>query len=184
MKKIVLTFGVLLLSAIAAAVAYVLGPEEEAALCAIAIGCFTLLVVGGGTYLVIYAIRMKQLDIPADELADNEVVWARTSHAVHYRTGNTWKFWETVGGRLFLTSAALEFRANSAEWWVYRIKMPLEEIRRAEPCAIGFLIPGGLRVERRDGSYELFAFGAAFDVSREWANAILAFRDDLEENPC
>jgi hypothetical protein len=180
MKPLVRIALVLTVTAIATVVAYFAGAEEVAVMRALAIGLLTLLVVGGGTYLVIYTIRMKQLEIPAEEMGDEEVVWAKTTHTVHYKSGNTFKFWEAVGGKLFLTNEVLEFRANPAEWWVYRIKIPLLDIRRASPCKIG-LFPGGLRVEREDGTFELFTFGSAFDVSREWADAIMEFGDDIAE---
>lgn len=180
MKLVLRVALVLTIAAIASVVAYFAGAEREAVERALAIGLLTLLVVGGGMYLVIYAIRMKQLDIPAAELGENEVVWAKTTHTVHYKTGNPYKFWEAVGGKLFLTNKVLEFRAGPAEWWVYRIKIPLQQIHDARPSKIGF-VSGGLRIERDDGTFELFTFGATFDVSREWADAIMDFRDDLAE---
>ena len=182
MKWIVVSAGILGVTIAVAVVGYFLGAEEIAALRAATLGLMTLLIVGGGTYLVVYARRMRQLDLPADDMGANEVLWAKTSGSmVHYRSGNPWKFWETVGGRLFLTSDVLEFRANPAEIRPYRIVIPLREIRRARACALFGIIRGGLRIERTDGTFELFTFGAAFDVSRAWADAIEEFRDDLVE---
>jgi len=179
---VLLTIAVLLLAAVVTVLAYFLGAEEEAIPRAGGLGFGTLLLVGGGAYLVIYTIRMRQLDVPGDELGDSEVVWAKSSGSMaHFRSGKPWMFWDSVGGRLFLTNDVLEFRANPAEPWAYKITIPLADIRRAAPCSILGFINGALRVERMDGSYEIFTFGAAFDVSREWAKAIMEFRNDLLE---
>jgi hypothetical protein len=167
---------------LATAIGYFAGAEDEAITRAFAIGFMTLLVSGGVSYLVYYARAMKQANITDEELDESEVVWAKTAQSmVHYKSGTPLKFWEAVGGRLFLTNQVLEFRTFPAELFSYRLVIPLEEIRRARPCRILGFISGALRVERYDGSFELFTFGAAFDVSREWADAIMDFRDDLEE---
>jgi hypothetical protein len=179
MKRLALPALVLVATAITSSIAYFVGDPKEAGWRAVSIGILTMGVLGTGSYLAVYVIRQKQIEISADELGEKEVVWAKTAHMVHFKSGNPYKFWEAVGGRLFLTNKVLEFRANPAEWWVYRIKIPLEAIRRATPCTIG-LAAGGLRVERRDGTCELFTFGAASNVSREWAEAIATFRDHLE----
>ena len=146
------------------------------------IGFLTLLVGGGVAYLIFYFHEAKHLTIAEEEFEDEEVLWAKTCQSmVHYKSGNPLKFWEAVGGRLFLTNQVLEFRTFPAELFAYRIVIPLGEIRRARPCSLFGVIPGALRIERLDGSFELFNFGAAFDMSREWADAIIAFRDDLED---
>lgn len=174
--------GVLLVTAAAAVIAFFAGSEKEAVPRAFAIGFLTLVVVGGMTYLIYYAVAMKRLDLPKEELDHEEVVWAKTAKSmVHYKSGNPLKFWEAVGGRLFLTNQALEFRTFPAELYTYQIVVPLREIRRASPCNVLGIIRGALRIERRDGTFELFNFGAAFDMSREWAEAIMDFRDDLQE---
>ncbi len=81
MKAFVVTTLVLLATAIASFVAYFAGAEADARMRAFAVGFLTLGGLGGSAYLVNYIIRMRQLDIPADELGDDEVVWARTTHA-------------------------------------------------------------------------------------------------------
>jgi len=182
MKRFLLWTVPLLVAVVVTLLGYYGGSKEEAFPRAFALGFLTLLVGGGGTYLVVYFARMRQLDIRADELGADEVVWAKTSGSVaHYRSGATWKFWETVGGRLFLTNQVLEFRANPVEPWTYTIAIPLDQIRLAAPYNIFGFINGGLRIERLDGTFELFTFGAAFDLSQEWAHAIKKFRADLRE---
>jgi hypothetical protein len=94
---------------------------------------------------------------------------------VHHKSGKPSRFWERVGGKLFLTSEALEFRTHPMDWYAYRIRIPVREIECATPCKIGSL-SRGLRVERKDGSFELFAFGAIFDRSSEWVDAIIRVR--------
>jgi hypothetical protein len=174
---------VLLTVGAATVIAYFAGSEEEAIPRAFAIGFLTLIVGGGVSYLAYYFWAVKTLDISAEELDDKEVVWAKTAQSmVHYKSGNPLRFWEAVGGRLFLTNQVLEFRSFPAELYSYRLIIPLCDIRRAKPYSVLGFIAGGLRVERRDGSYELFTFGAAFDQSREWADAIMDFRDDLAES--
>jgi hypothetical protein len=178
MTRLLLTLLNVAFALLVGVVAYFVGAEEEAVLRAFTLGFVTLFLGGASTYLFIYFKRMRELELPNEELGDEEVVWAKTTHIVHYRTGNIHKFWETVGGKLFLTNHAVEFRANSAEFWVYRIVIPLREVHQAMPCNIG-VFPAGLRIERKDGTFELFTFGAMYDVSREWADAIMAFRADL-----
>jgi hypothetical protein len=170
-KAIGLTLMILAISAIASLFAYVAGSPEEAVARSMPVGLLALLVLGGGTYLLIYTKGMKQLDYPASELEANEVVFGK-SRILHYKTGQPWKIWEGVGGKLFLTNEAVEFRTTPNELWIYRIRIPLIEISQVKPCKIGHL-PGGLRIERMDGSFELFTFGAVFDVSREWAERIM-----------
>lgn len=186
MKRVALVFGPLFLTIAVSAIAFIAGAEEEAILRAIVLGSLTLLVSGGGTYLYLYARQQRELDLPSGELGDDEVVWAKsTGSVVHFRSGKPWKFWETVGGRLFLTNEVLEFRANPLEVRPYRILIALREVRWAKPVALFGIVKGALRIERMDGTHELFTFGAAFDVSREWASAIENFRDDLpyEDEP-
>lgn len=187
MKALLLTAFVLCVTALVGVGAYWLGDEEEAVPRTLALSFLTLVVVGGITLLVVYVrgvtSSLQNLDITPDELAANEVLWAKTSGSmVHFKSGTALKFWEGVGGKLFLTSHVLEFQAHAGQPWVYRIIIPLSEIRRARPVRILGLFPGALRVEREDGSFELFNFGAPFDRSREWAEAIMEFRDDLEED--
>jgi hypothetical protein len=178
MKRFLIVEMVLIVAVVAAIAGYFV-VEEAPFLGASAFGGMTVLVVGGAIYLIHYARCLRQLDLPAEELGDREVLWAKTQQSmVHYLSGNPYKFWEAVGGKLFLTNEFLEFRASPAEYWVYRVMIPLSEVRDARPCTILGFIKGALRVERTDGSFELFTFGAAFDVSREWAHAILDFRDD------
>jgi hypothetical protein len=173
---------VLLVVGIATVIAYFAGSEEVAIPRAFAIGLLTLVVGGGASYLAYYVRSIKNLDLPAQELEDEEVVWAKTALSmVHYKSGNPLKFWEAVGGRLFLTNQVIEFRSFPAELYVYRVTIPLDDIRRARPCTVLGFITGGLRIERLDGTFELFTFGAAFDLSREWADAIMDFRDDLAD---
>src|SRR5262249_39802410 len=170
------------LAAVLSVVGYFVGElNGEPIAAAFGFGFMTLLVVGGGAYLVHYARSMSKAELLDHELGDKEVVWAKTAQSmVHYRGGTPLKFWEVVGGRLFLTNQVLEFRSFPAEYFVYRLVIPLAEIVDAQPCRLLGIIPGALRVEREDGSIELFAFGAAFDVSVEWAREILDFRDDLD----
>ncbi len=163
-------------------IAYFAGDEKEAVPRAFALGFLTLVVAGGTGYLVYYFRTTGSLRLPKDELDEGEVLWAMTAQSmVHYKSGNPLKFWEAVGGRLFLTSEVLEFRSFPAELYVYRLIVPLREIRDAQACRILGFARGGLRIERHDGTFELFTFGAAFDISNDWAHAILRFRDDLNE---
>jgi hypothetical protein len=142
-------------------------------------GFMTFVVVGGITYLVYYTKCVNALDLPENELESDEILWGKNGQSmVHYKTGNAYKFWEAVGGKLYLTNKRLEFRAHGGQPWVYRLTIPLQEIRKATPVYILAIVPGALRIERIDGTTELFTFGATFDVSLEWANAIIAFRDD------
>jgi hypothetical protein len=182
MSRYVVIPAILALTAGMSVLGYFVGENTgEPIPAAIGLGLLTLF-VGGGAYLVHYTRSMNKTTLPKQELEEGEVVWAKTHQSmVHFRTGSALKFWEAVGGRLFLTNQVLEFRSFPAEFFVYRLTIPLEQIVHAESYRLFGLIPGALRVWRRDGSFELFTFGAAFDMSAEWADAILDFRDDLRE---
>jgi hypothetical protein len=183
MTRYLVIAAIFLLTGIMSVVGYFVGEYDEQPIAmAFLFGFMTILPAGGITYLVYYQRSMNKLDLHGDELDDKEVVWAKTAQSmVHYKSGNQFKFWETVGGKLFLTDQVLEFRANPAEFFVYRLIIPLKQVARATPVRLFGIIPGALRIERHDGSFELFTFGAAFDLSVEWANAIMDFRDDLGE---
>jgi hypothetical protein len=152
------------------------GGAAEMMVRAIAGGVFGLL-VAGCLYLFLVAKDLRNLDIPREELHEAEVVLRETPGSmVHYRSGSPLRFWEATGGRLFLTSQAVEFRAHRGQPWVYRLTIPLGEIAHAAPCRILRLFPGGLRIERADGSFELFSFGR-FDRNRDWAEEIMDARE-------
>lgn len=132
--------------------------------------------VMGWVYLFVVAKDLVALNITDEELNPSEVVLLKTAGSVvHCRKGRPLRFWEGVGGKLFLTNQALEFRAHRGQPWVYRLTIPLGEIAQVTPCKILGLFPGGLRVERVDGSVELFSFGVLAD-NRLWAAAITAAR--------
>ncbi len=176
MKYIFLATLTLLLTATVAVAAYFVGSEQEAIPRSLACGLLAFGVGGGGGYFVIYAAGARRLDLPTAELDDGEVVWAKTPLGVgHYKNGIS------TGGKLFLTNLVLEFRANPGQGRAYRVMIPLRDIRRARPFRVLGFIPGGLRVERHSGTIEKFHFGPFADLSREWADAIMDFREDLEE---
>ena len=112
MKRSLVITVILAVTALMAFVGYFVGSyEDEPIAAAFGFGFMTFLVVGGITYLVHYTRSMSKVDIPDFELEGKEVVWAKTAQSmVHYRTGNALKFWDAVGGRLFLTNQFLEFR--------------------------------------------------------------------------
>lgn len=142
--------------------------------------------IGGGVcgllasacfYLLLVSKALANLRIPDAELNESEVVLLKSvGSMIHFKWGRPLRFWEGVGGRLFLTNEVLEFRAHRGQPWVYRLTIPLGEIVRVTPCKILSMFPGGLRVERRDGGFELFTFGAlrCDNNSVSWASAIMA----------
>jgi hypothetical protein len=164
MKLAAIILATIAIAGIATAAGYFIGDPKDAAIRAAAIGLLTTLVVGGGLYLTFYTLAMRSLEAVATN-------YRKSQRAVHYKSGNPRRFWEAVGGQLYLSSDTLEFRSNSMEWWVYQIAIPLHDISRAAACKIGNA-PGGLRIERKDGSVELFTFGAALNCSEEWVAMI------------
>jgi hypothetical protein len=142
--------------------------------------------VGGGLaglmisscfYLLLVSKDLALAEIPKEELNDSEAVLLKNAGSmVHYKTGRPLRFWEGVGGTLFLTNQALTFRAHKGQPWSYWVTIPIDEIANVKPCKILKIFSGGLRVDRRDGTFELFTFGAMGN-SRGWATAILAVRD-------
>src|SRR5262245_13630700 len=95
-----------------------LGPGEAAAFAAA--GLPVGLMFGGCCYLVQLAREMRALHLRAEDLLPGEVVERETPHSVvHYRTGRPGRFWETVGGKLVLTSRRLVFLAHRGQPWQY-----------------------------------------------------------------
>jgi hypothetical protein len=132
------------------------------------------LVASAMLYLYLISKDLAALQIPDDELNDGEfVLLASPRCMVHYRSGEPLRFWDGIGGKLFLTNEVLEFRAHRGQHAVYRKTIPLGQIDGATPCRILGFIPGGLRVGRVDGGFELFTFGAHGN-SPNWAAAIMA----------
>ncbi|HTU16779.1 MAG TPA: hypothetical protein VMG10_01850 [Gemmataceae bacterium] len=152
------------------------GAPAEMVLRAIAGGACGLM-ASGCLYLLLVLKDLAALQIPTSELNEHELVLLKSAGSmIHYKSGRPLRFWEGVGGRLFLTNEVLEFRAHRGQAWVYRLTIPLGEIAAAAPTKILGILPGGLRVERKDGSFELFTFGALRkdNDSESWATAILA----------
>lgn len=143
------------------------------------------LLASGCLYLYLYSKDLAALQIPDEELNESEVVLLKSAGSmVHYKSGRPLRFWESVGGRIFLTNEVVEFRAHQGQPWVYRLTIPLGDIADATPCKILGVIPGGLRIERGDGSFELFALGYGKDNNSErWASAIRAVQAAEQTEP-
>jgi hypothetical protein len=133
------------------------------------------LVVAGYCYLPFWMLNLRRLKIPEEELADGEVVISWTPIG-HFQSGRLLRSWVTVGGNLFLTNRVLEFRAHKGNFWVYTILIPLADIGRVIPCRLLRVFPGGLRIERFDGSSELFTLGVQAD-NASWARAIMSWAE-------
>jgi hypothetical protein len=127
-------------------------------------------------YLRLHVKDMAALQIPDEELNESEVVLLKsTGRMIHFKSGRPHRFWEGVGGRLFLTNEVLEFRAHRGQFWVYRLTIPLGEIARVTSSRVRGVVCGALRVERMDGSFELFALGSLRSSdNKRWASAIVA----------
>ena len=140
------------------------------------------LMMSGLLYLYLVWNDLAGLQIPDSELRENEVVLLMSSGSmVHYKSGLPLRFWDAIGGRLFLTKHVLEIRAHRGQHALYQMTIPLSEIVEASPCRILGVFPGGLRVERIDGSVELFTFDVHGD-SPSWADAIVAAKQLLEDD--
>jgi hypothetical protein len=121
-------------SAFGAVVALGAGPAGNAdAMILRAVGgaCVGLL-ISGCLYLVLVSKDLASLHIPFEELNESEIVLLKSAGSmVHYRTGRPLRFWEGIGGRLFLTNQTIEFRAHRGQPWVYRLTIPLADVAQA-----------------------------------------------------
>jgi hypothetical protein len=96
---------------------------------------------------------------------------------VHYRTGQPARFWDGVGGKLFLTTQRLIFVTHRGQPWCYTLSLSLAEIANADTYQLFNSIPGGMRVTTSEGRKELFTFGAIRELEADrWAAAILLAR--------
>lgn len=129
-------------------------------------------------YLVLLAREIQQLHLPVEKLEEGEEVLLETLHSmVHYRTGRPSRFWEAVGGKLYLTNQRLVFLAHRGQPWHYELSLALDAIVQAETCLILDHIPGGLRVLTAAGEEELFTFGAVHELEADrFAAGILLAR--------
>jgi hypothetical protein len=132
------------------------------------------LLAAAALYLGHVVKSQRSLKVAEEELGATEQVLKQTLMSiVHYRTGRAWRFWEAAGGKLFLTSSRLIFRAHAGQPWRYELVIPLAELAGAAPCRIVGL-PNGLTVERIDGTKELF--GCGMESVEEWVSAITVLR--------
>ena len=116
------------------------------------------LLVAGCFYLVQVVKDMRSLNLDGEDMLPEEEVIAEC-FCLHSRTGRPLKFWEGIGGKLILTNRRLAFLAHRGQPWHYRLSIPLEQIAKAEACALLGVIPGGMRVTTVGGEQELFSFG-------------------------
>jgi hypothetical protein len=136
-------------------------------------------IVGGAalTFVTLYLKNTQTLRMLHGELRPSEAVKKETKqNVVYYRTGRPLRIWEQTGGKLFLTTSHLIFKAHPDQpwaYWAYDIAVPLEEIVVARAC---FIIgsQNGLLIEKADGGRDLY--GCAPENAREWASAIMVLR--------
>ncbi len=92
-------------------------------------------VVGGLAlaFTVLYGKSLRTLQLANDDLLlPTEVVKKQTQlNVVYYRTGRPLRFWEAAGGKLFLTTSRLIFKAHPDQPWAFWAcdrALPLDEI--------------------------------------------------------
>jgi hypothetical protein len=151
---------------------------EESLLAAVALGVLGAFLVAGTCYVLQLTLELHRMRLPADELEPFEALTLDMKGTlVHFRTGRSWRFWDAVGGKLFLTDRRLLFLAHRGQYWHYRLSIPLGQIANAEPAAVFGGIPGALRITLVDSKQELFTFGAVRGLEADrWAAAILLAR--------
>jgi hypothetical protein len=119
--------------------------------------------------------RIRSQKLTDGDLGIAELVLKQTPFGfVHHRTGRAWRFWDAVGGKLYLTSSRLLFRAHPGQFWRYELVIPLAEVAKVQPCRV-ICVPRGLTVVRTDGTKELFACGPLEDLD-EWVSAVEVVR--------
>ena len=119
--------------------------------------------------------RIRSQKLTDEDLGIAELVLKETPFGfVHHRTGRPWRFWDAVGGKMYLTSSRLLFRAHAGQFWRYELVIPLSEVAEVQPCRV-MHAPRGLTVVRTDGTRELFACGLLEDLD-EWVSALQVVR--------
>jgi hypothetical protein len=134
--------------------------------------------IGVGCYLVQLAKDIRSLSLRTEDLLPTEAILLKTpGSAVHFKTGRPSRFWEAVGGKLFLTTHRVVFLAHRGQPWHYRLSIPLEEIASAETCKVARAFTGGLKVQTTAGNAEIFTFGAVRDLDADlWVDSIYQAR--------
>src|SRR4051812_11880766 len=88
----------------------------EALLVRTALGGFLGFIIAGLLYLVFVGKSLHSLQIEEDEADFAEVVLRESRGSVaHFRLGQPWRFWGSVGGKLFLTNSRLIFKAHKGQ---------------------------------------------------------------------
>jgi hypothetical protein len=126
-------------------------------------------------YLGYVARSLRSLRVAQEELGVTEKVLKQTRGSiVHYRNGSPWRFWEAVGGKLFLTSSRLIFRVHAGQPWRYEVVIPLAEVIGVSRCSMPGLATA-LVVRCADVADELFGVGV-LESADEWVSAISVLR--------
>ena len=134
-------------------------------------------VVAGLYYLVVVVPAVIRLRFPVEEFREGEEILLPAVAVVHFKTGRPHRFWEGVGGKLFLTNQRVVFLAHPGNIWHYRLFIELEQIARAEDFLLFGGLRGAVRLVLTDGKEELFNFGPVRDLTAErWAAAVLLVR--------
>jgi hypothetical protein len=118
---------------------------------------------------------MRSLCLPRSQMHPTEGVMKET-FAAQYRTVWPIPMRITVGGKLYLTTSQLVFKAHARQPGPKEMTFPLKDITNAGPCRHSlFQIRNGLLIEIADGKQEFFACGMESAID-EWASAIMVLR--------
>jgi hypothetical protein len=136
------------------------------------------LVAASHFYLVQLWLEIRNMRLSEEDLLPSEsVVMESPGTLVHCRTGRPARFWNAVGGKLFLTTHRLIFVTHRCQPWCYTLSLSLGKIAGADTCQLFETIRGGMRVTMTGGKKELFTFGAVRELEADrWAAAILLAR--------
>jgi hypothetical protein len=132
--------------------------------------------LSAGILYLDYVVRsLRSLRVAQEELGVTEKVLKQTQGStVHYRNGNPLRFWEAAGGKLFLTSSRLIFRAHAGQPWRYEVIIPLAEVTGVSQCRIAG-VPTGLVIQCAGVADEVFGVGVLEGLD-EWLSAISVVR--------
>ena len=83
---------------------------------------------------------------------------------------NHFRFIESIGGRLFLTTRRLHFKAHPLNIQKPVFSIPLASIQDVRTYQVGFIIPKGLKIIDQDGQVKRFLV----DGRNDWITAIKA----------
>jgi hypothetical protein len=128
----------------------------------------------GLVYLAHAAKSMRALHLAQSQMRLTEAVMKET-HANHCQTVSPLRLRIAIGGKLYLTTSKLVFKAHAGQPGTKEIVVPLMEIVEARGTRNILGLANRLVIKKADGSQEMFGFAVGSPMA-EWASAIMVLR--------